>query len=255
MFPFIYILGRNISTYGIFLTLGVSCVCILSLRKGKRIGIRTDDVLLIGAFILLVGLLCGSLLYAFVTYSFAEILLFLKEGNFAPFGGLVYYGAFIGGICGAVIGIKIAGVDISGFEQAAVPFIPLGHGIGRIGCVMAGCCNGMRYDGLFAIYYPSSVAGLPPNQGYFPVQLLEALINMGIFIRLLHLSGVRRRPFVLLSNYAVLYGASRFLLEFLRGDAVRGIHMGLSTSQWISIALICGGIVRLMIKGKDFSAD
>lgn len=40
-----------------------------------------------------------------------------------------------------------------------------------------------------------------------------------------------------------MYGIIRFNMEFLRGDGIRGIYFSLSTSQWISLALILGGVI------------
>ena len=55
----------------------------------------------------------------------------------------------------------------------------------------------------------------------------------------------RRRPPAgrVFATYLLLYGAGRFLLEWTRGDAIRGFVFGgaLSTSQLISAALIIIG--------------
>jgi len=53
--------------------------------------------------------------------------------------------------------------------------------------------------------------------------------------------------------YMLMYPAVRFVLEFLRGDAVRGFLFGLSTSQWISIGLLTVAVWKLFLsksKGK-----
>lgn len=34
------------------------------------------------------------------------------------------------------------------------------------------------------------------------------------------------------------YGMFRFMIEFFRGDTVRGIFLGLSTAQWISFLIL-----------------
>nr|MCR5648696.1 prolipoprotein diacylglyceryl transferase [Oscillospiraceae bacterium] len=38
--------------------------------------------------------------------------------------------------------------------------------------------------------------------------------------------------------YLVLSAVTRFLLEFLRGDAERGFLFGLATSQWIALLIL-----------------
>ena len=64
--------------------------------------------------------------------------------------------------------------------------------------------------------------------------------------------------------YFPLSAAGRFTLEFWRGDAVRGVYAGLSTSQWISLALlIASGVVwmrewrhnRRMTPAPDSTAE
>ena len=135
-------------------------------------------------------------------------------------------------------------------ERSVVPFIPLGHGIGRVGCVMAGCCHGFPYEGPFALYYPNSVAGLSPDQGYFPVQPLEALINVGICLILLWYEKRMKRPGQLLFAYMGFYAVARFFLEMLRGDAVRGIWYSVSTSQIISLGLLAVSLVGIFWRRK-----
>ena len=47
--------------------------------------------------------------------------------------------------------------------------------------------------------------------------------------------------------YFLIYPVVRFSLEFLRGDEIRGIWFGLSTSQWISIALFVFALIRVLM--------
>ena len=237
MLPFIDIFGKQIPMYGLLMAVALTLVFLLTYKDAKKESISIDDMFIVLGFVLLIGFPISSILYTLVTYSFSEIIAFIAEGNFAPFSGLVFYGALLGGILGGFVGTKVAKISFERFVRCAAPYIPLGHAIGRVGCVMAGCCNGMEYEGLFAIHYPHSVAGLDPEQGYFPVQLLEALINVIVCLILLK---IRKKASTinLLVAYLSLYAIERFGLEFLRGDGVRGIHFGLSTSQWISLGIL-----------------
>ena len=47
--------------------------------------------------------------------------------------------------------------------------------------------------------------------------------------------------------YLTLYGIMRFVLEFFRGDEVRGFLGAFSTSQWISLVTIPLGIYCLIV--------
>lgn len=238
MYPYIVIGHRTFGTYGLCMVLGFFLAAFCAYRKGKKQGLLMEDLCIICGFALGCALVCGSVMYTLVTYSFSQIVALLRQGEFqALFGGIVFYGGLIGGIVGAVLGIRVAKCDLSLVEHAVVPFIPLGHGIGRIGCLMAGCCYGFPYEGFGAVYYPNAVSGLSPEQGYFPVQPLESLLNVGICMILLKIEKHCRKPLTLLFAYLSLYGITRFGLEFLRGDAIRGAYGALSTSQWVSVAL------------------
>lgn len=255
MYPYIYIFGRYIGTYGLCMVLGVVLTFVFALKKGREQGLIFEDLIIVAAFALGVGLLGGCLLYVFVTYTPKQIIAFLSAGDFRFLGsGIVFYGGLLGGILGALIGIRVAQCRFDTIVRAVIPYIPLAHAIGRVGCVMAGCCHGFVYDGLFALYYPHSVAGLSPEKGYFPVQPLEALINLVICLFLLQYEKKVRKVKNLLFAYLGLYATSRFFLEMLRGDAARGIWYALSTSQIISIALFCISVIGLLWK-KRIGAD
>jgi prolipoprotein diacylglyceryltransferase len=113
---------------------------------------------------------------------------------------------------------------------------------GRVGCFMVGCCHGrpcrwgVRYrDEHAEAGFPRCYVGVR----LFPVQLLESvwvLFIVGI-CGLLLLSG--HPPGTCLGSYVVGYGAGRFLMEFMRGDAERPYLWGFSEPQWTSLGLMC----------------
>ena len=55
--------------------------------------------------------------------------------------------------------------------------------------------------------------------------------------------------------YLILYSAGRFILEFWRGDLIRGSVGTLSTSQFIGIFTLIAGIVLLVLRRKSKPAD
>ena len=252
MYPYLLVFGKQISTYSLCMILGVLLASTFSIFHGKRRGLIAEDFLIVAACALGLGLIGGGVLFVVVTYTPQQIFAYTCAGDFRFLGsGIVFYGGLIGGILGALLGIRIAGCRFAAAERAIVPFIPLGHAVGRIGCVMAGCCHGCMYDGPFALYYPNSVLGLSPTEGYFPVQIVEALINIGICVILLRMENKMRREFDLLLLYLGLYSVCRFFLEMFRGDEIRGGWHMLSTSQIISIMLLCISVAGLCWKHKE----
>lgn len=243
MYPFIHFLDFKISSYG--LMMGIACLLVgaICLHRAKSREVLAEDVLIVAAFAIGFGLLCGGLLFVFVTYPVEYIWQCILSGDYEIFlGGIVFYGGLIGGLLGALLGCRVAGCSAGAMIRIAVPYIPLGHGIGRIGCILAGCCYGIPYDGPFAIHMPGN-----SHTGYFPVQLLEAVINAGICV-VLHRYEKKSKPSSLLALYLLLYAVVRFGLEFLRGDEIRGIAAGLSSSQWISVMLMGISMILFLIE-------
>ena len=260
MFPFIDLGFMKLPAYGLCMVLGIYLAAGLMLLRTRRTEVRPEYLIIIQVVCVLSFMVGAKVFSVFATYSPMEIFTFVKNGDFEFFinSGLVFYGGLIFGILGAVGMSKILKVDLFSIEGHIVPFIPLGHAIGRIGCLMAGCCYGMRYEGPLAVHYPDTVIdyidGPVPGVGYFPVQLMEAVLNLSICIALVIFSRKKRRRGDILFLYLLMYAIMRFCTELFRGDAVRGIYFNLSTSQWISIVLIIVFLIRkIIIKLKIFN--
>ncbi len=156
-------------------------------------------------------------------------------------GGLAYYGGLI---AAAPVGIwyatkkKLGGLRIADLTS---PFIALGLFFGRMGCFLNGCCYGKPTSLPWGVTFPQR--GTPPH--VHPTQLYEAIGALGIFTVLYFIVRPRKRVHgQVFAGLLVGYGVLRFLLEFLRDDA-RGGFLGLSTSQWLGIPLIAGGVILL----------
>ncbi|MBR5364781.1 MAG: prolipoprotein diacylglyceryl transferase [Clostridia bacterium] len=116
--------------------------------------------------------------------------------------------------------------------------LALGHGFGRIGCLMAGCCHGLPSE--HGIYFP--------ELGYkaIPTQLYEAIFLFILAAVLWRL--VTRTRGIGPAVYFIAYGVFRFTLEFWRGDD-RGktVIDFLTPSQLVSVLLVISGITLLLM--------
>lgn len=246
MHPYFHLFSFAIPAYGVFMAAGLSLATLLAIIRAKKAGGDPDYTLIIICFAT-GGVLLGSyLLYLVVSYGLNRVIADIKEGSFSflKSGGLVFYGGLIGGIAGALLGIRVTHeTRYSMLVNAIVPCIPLGHAIGRVGCLFAGCCYGLPYNGIGAIHL------IPVGITYpvFPVQLLEAVLNLILSGCLLLYSRKKPSGYSLLFLYLICYAVIRFLLEFLRGDQIRGLFIGLSTSQWISLLMLFSGGLLLFL--------
>jgi len=235
MLPFIHIFGLAIPSYGLCILLGFGLSGFFAFREFKRRGLDLNDAVLFVTYTAALGFLGAKLLYVLTILPLAENFTWEVLDGALRSGGLVFYGGLIGGFAGAYLCKVIHTLRISDYLRIIVYF-PLAHAIGRIGCFLAGCCYGRVSAGCGIAFSHSPVA--PNGVPFFPVQLLEAALNLCIFALLYTLQKKKVTLFHITAVYVYLYAVCRFFLEFLRYDAVRGVFFGLSTSQWISILLI-----------------
>ena len=252
MHPFIQIFSFKIPSYGLMMAIALTVAILFSYFRAKKAGLDLDRFSNLAIIAVLSGIICSYLLYIFVTYPIKEILASIGDGSFSVFknGGLVFYGAVIGGFLGAFIYLKIKKQRFLDYAAVIVPSVPLAHAIGRVGCFLAGCCYGKCVDTPISVIYTDPIGGAPTGVPVFPIQLVETFCLLIIFAVLLIYTrrDLKRRSVLFL--YMVIYGIERFIIEYFRYDEIRGIFLGLSTSQWISIALVIGGIVGFILLSR-----
>lgn len=254
MLPFIHIFGRAVPMYGLCLAAAVLLCGGLALRRAKRRGFDGNCLLVIMACALGVGLLGAKVQYIVSSYGLDAAWASLGRGDlsFLTDGGLVFYGGLIGGVAGAIVSCLLLKEDLAALCGVAVPLLPLGHAIGRVGCYCAGCCYGVAYSGPLAARSPF----LPAGATAFPVQLVEAALNLALWGCLLLYTKKLRDSLRPLYLYLALYAVERFFLEYLRADAIRGALGPLSTSQAIAAGLLCLSLALLWhTRTKNTSPD
>ncbi|MBR3298285.1 MAG: prolipoprotein diacylglyceryl transferase [Clostridia bacterium] len=253
MHPFIHIFGLEIPSYGLMMALAFILAIVLSYFRAKKAGKNPEIILDLAIAAIVIGLGCAYLLYIFVTYPLDKIWKSITDGSFSVFksGGLVFYGGVIGGALAVIGYLKlIKKQKVWDYSAIIVPTIPLAHAVGRIGCFLAGCCYGKCVDTPISVIYTNPIGGAPTGTPVFPIQLVESACNIVVFVILLLYVGRQLKRGSVLFLYMILYGIERFVLEYFRYDEIRGIFLGLSTSQWISIAMVVIGAVGLMLSFK-----
>ena len=173
----------------------------------------------------------------------------------ASASGLVFYGSMLGALLALYIFCKANHAPLRPNLNLCVLIFPLAHACGRVGCALTGCCYGIEYHGPLAITY--SVSQIVPGANddladfsRFPIQPLEAVCELIIFIILLYFYIKKGDDFSVTTTYLLIYPVVRFFDEFLRGDNIRGLWGPFSTSQWISLAIIIVTVIYLIVKKR-----
>ena len=159
---------------------------------------------------------------------------------------------FYGGLIGGLIASRICtgkNKSYSNYIDIVAASIPLFHFFGRIGCFLGGCCFGIEsHFGFTFLHSPIEEAN---GVSRFPVQLTEAVFNLGLFFLLNCFLQNNKFKNRLVYVYLLIYPTGRFLLEFLRGDEYWGMWSFLSTSQIISIFIFSFALFRLHSRRKE----
>ncbi len=227
--------------------IGIFVAAAIALIICKKKNVEWYDVAYSGVYAMIGAMLGSKLLFIAVTLK--QII----EENIPLIaiikGGFVFYGGLIGGILGIFIYCKQFKEEIAPLCEITATVLPLGHAFGRIGCFFAGCCYGIPHDGIFSCTYSYSFGNTPTGIPLLPIQLIEAagLLTIFIILILIYFKTKNKTGYVV-PVYLILYPILRFTLEFFRGDVERGLFLSLSTSQWVSIGVLCVISAYLVIK-------
>ncbi len=236
MHPFFALGPVRLPAYGVLAALGAALGLALFLGRTAR-GERRRA--LWTALLALLGALLGAKALYLLT---APPGLALREQLLA---GAAFYGGLAGGARFGAWAARALRLPALPLLDRAAPALALGHGVGRVGCFLAGCCYGRPAEPPWGIVLAEAL-GAPRDVPLFPAQLLEAGCNLLLCALLLLYARRRRAPGQVFGLYLLLYAAERFALEFLRGDGVRGFAAGLSTSQWGAIGGALLGLALLL---------
>jgi hypothetical protein len=166
-----------------------------------------------------------------------------------PFG---YYGSVLGAAAGLAIATAL-GADFWIMAGAMAVVAPWVQFIGRIRCLVQGCCHGAPTKFAWGIRYhrPESrvcriahLDGVPVH----PTPLYSMLGNViiGVLLGRMWHAGV---PLPLIAGlYLVLAGMARFVEESFRGEPQTPVVCGLRLYQWFALVSIGAGAAMTTVR-------
>ena len=239
-----------IRMYGLMIGIGFLLGIWLASRKAKQEGIDAERILDMGVYLLLAAIIGSRLLYVIVNiHEFRpnplEIFAIWK-------GGLVFYGGLIAAVATGIWYVQKHALPLWKTGDIFAPYIALGHMFGRFGCFFAGCCYGAPCHTSTCITFTDSHSLAPLGVPLYPTQLFEAGGEFLNFLLLVTLYRHRKFDGQIFWLYPALYSILRFVVEFFRGDAARGVWFGgvLSTSQIIAILMFLASLGMLWRLGR-----
>ncbi len=252
--PILFSLGPlHIRWYGLMYVLGFTASYFLVLKqirflKNKKLEIHFENINLILILCVVLGGRLGYVLF----YNFSYYLAHPLEIPATWTGGMSFHGACIGLIMGGWIFCKRKGIDFWESADIYVVTIPIGLGLGRLGNFINGELYGRATDLPWAMVFP--YGGNIPRH---PSQLYEVFLE-GILLFCV-LWPQKYKPYAkkshwphgsLLALFLIMYGASRFFVEFFREpDPQIGYILHIfSMGQLLSFIMIMSGILLWWIR-------
>ena len=136
--------------YGLLVLLGIVAGILLAIRRAIEAGLEVDDVLGLALWVIPGGAIGGRLFYVVEywderirqpdTWDTIRTALAFTEG------GLVVYGAFLGAMAGFALYVWRHKLPALAMADIMAPAMMVGLALGRIGCLLNGCCYGGESD-------------------------------------------------------------------------------------------------------------
>lgn len=150
--------GIPIRGYGVMLLLAISVGVTMAVHRARRHGIAPDTIFALMFWLFIAGI-AGARAFFVIEYwderydgrPLSETI--FDVAQFTE-GGLVVYGSVIGGLVAFVWFVRRHGLPLLGMADILAPCFMAGLAIGRIGCLLNGCCYGGQCDQPWAVTFP-----------------------------------------------------------------------------------------------------
>jgi phosphatidylglycerol:prolipoprotein diacylglycerol transferase len=238
--PVAFTIGSiEVRWYGIMIALAVLTVVLwvlLAVRRGAKLSY--DTVITAAVIAIPSGIIFSRLLHVVdnLVQEGSQSVYFQNPGQIIGAEGLTIYGAVLGATLAVWIYSRFSRFNFSYFVDVIAPGIILAQAIGRVGCVLNGCCYGVETRLPWAIVYTNPNSLCPIGVPVHPTQLYEIIFNLLVFGLLLTLKGKLRPDGSLYLVYISMYSLWRFGIGFLREGTP--FLFGLHQAQFIGLVVL-----------------
>lgn len=254
--PIIFSIGTfEFRWYSLAIMLGIIAAMFITVYESRRKGIPENEIFNLALWVVLAGIVGARLFHVIDQWSFYAA----NPGLIWQFqrGGLAIWGALVGGGLATVAYARAKRLPLAKLLDAMIPGVLVAQIIGRFGCIV----NGDAYGGItnlpWAFIYvnpgaliPDYLRGVPTH----PYPVYEIIWNGMALVGMWKLRSVFKKDGLLFLSYLPVYALGRFLLTFVRQEAVW--FWGLQEAQVIAIGIILVSVVLLVywIKKPDLIA-
>ena len=255
MFPNIVIGSVKIPMYTLMLVVGgIAFLLVTYALMYRREKVKDHTFIRV-----LIVSIPGAIVLYLSAFFFNSLFHSIEAGKL-EIGGITWLGGVIGAFPFMIFLIHkfvpAAKGNALTYFSLMVPGIVIAHGLGRLGCVFAGCCYGGVTDSIFGVSFPAGSHAAHqypggPNGGSLPLlptQLFEAVFELVLFVVMIATYKKTRKYNI--EIYCITYGVFRFVMEFLRGDERGGTGFFLTPSQLICVILWIAAVLLILFRNR-----
>ena len=233
--------------YGIMVVLAIVAIIIISLREAKRRGMPEEHIYNVALWAIIGGVLVSRLVHVIDRWEYYMA----HPEQIIRFEGLAVYGAVIGVTLAVLIYTRVKKISFWQVGDIIAPGAIMGQAIGRIGCIINGCCYGLMSPPSWAgavIYTHNNhrLFGTPVGVPLYPTQIYHVLWNLIAFAVIWQLRRRLKPQGALFILYLILYAIGDLAIRFVREG--ESFLFGMQQAQLIGVAMLVVMVPWFIIK-------
>ena len=166
--------------------------------------------------------------------------------------GLSIYGGILGAVIGIFLFSHFSNRRFGYIMDIVAPIVPVAQIIGRMGCVLNGCCYGKETDIFCAVTYTDPDSSAPTGISVHPTQIYEMIFLAITAVIIWKLKDrVKKVEGSLFLIYITAYSLWRFLIGFFRDG--QDFFLGLLQAQVIGLIVVIIVVPVLVYRWRKYS--
>ena len=232
----------DVRWYGIMVVLAVVAVIVISLLEARRVGLDEEHIYSAGLWAIIGGIIVSRLFHVIDKWDYYMA----NPVQIVGFEGLTVYGAVLGALLALRIYCWVKKLSFWQIGDIVAPGAILGQAIGRIGCLMNGCCYGLPTSLPWGVVYTNPGSYCPLDEPFQPTQIYHLIWNLIGFSILWSLRRRLKPQGSLFLLYLALYAAGDLSIRFVR--AGEPFLFSLQQAQLIGIIILVVTVPWLIIR-------
>lgn len=228
--------------YGIMVVLSIVALIAISLREAKRVGMPTEHIYNLGLWAIISGIIVSRLFHVVDKWEYYAA----HPAQIIRFEGLTIYGAVIGAMIAVLVYSWVKKLSFWQIGDIAAPGALVGQAIGRIGCLINGCCYGLPTSLPWGVVYTHPASYAPIGEAVHPAPIYHLLWNLMAFGILWWLRTRLKPAGSVFLAYLALYATGDLFIRFVREG--EPFLFGMQQAQLIGMAILLITVPWLTIR-------